>query len=223
MCRKLEIPSSTQTPIPIIMREMYGMTLPARMRLFNFFKGGSNEGVCQNRERLMMTKFQKILRTLGCAAFSLSMLAPVSSASAADYVDALKDVKQVKAVFDYTQKSAAISNILVWPIQNVYTDESVNSLPNSPMAAVVFHGPAVKLLSTDASHHEGQDAAEVKKFQEALTKMREEGVKLEVCSYALKVLKVDPESVIPAITKVPNGFVSVVGYQAQGYEVVRIP
>ena len=170
-----------------------------------------------------MLRLEKILTTLTYAVFSIGILVPGVPASAADYEDALKDVKQVRAVFDYTQKSAKISNVLVWPIQNVYKDETVKSLSSAPMAAVVFHGPAVKLLSTDASHHEGQDAAEVKKFQEALAKMKEDGVKLEVCSYALQVLKVDPDTVIPAVDKVPNGFVSVVGYQAQGYEVVRIP
>ena len=166
---------------------------------------------------------RQIIKSAAFAIFTIGFLAPIAPANSADYENALKDVKQVKAVFDYTQKSAAISNILVWPIQNVYKDDTVNSLPNSPMAAVVFHGPAVKLLSTDASHHAGQDAAEVKKFQNALTQMRKDGVKLEVCAYALKVLKVDPDTVITAIDKVPNGFVSVVGYQAQGYEVVRIP
>ena len=170
-----------------------------------------------------MARFREYLRTLTCVIFSIVVLAPLAPASAVDYADALKDVKQVRAVFDYTQKSATISNILVWPIQNVYEDETVKSLPDAPMAAVVFHGPAVKLLSTDVSHHEGQDTAEVKKFQDALTQMKEDGVKLEVCSYALKVLNVDPSTVIPAVDKVPNGFVSVVGYQAQGYEVVRIP
>ncbi len=162
-------------------------------------------------------------RTLAGAILSLGMLALLTPAYAGDYEEALKDVTQVKAVFDYTQKSAKVSNILVWPIQNVYEDETVRSLPNPPMAAVVFHGPAVKLLSTDPAHHEGQDPAEVKKFQDALTQMKASGVQLEVCSYALKVTKVDPDTVIAAVTKVPNGFVSVVGYQAQGYEVVRIP
>lgn len=170
-----------------------------------------------------MRRLEKFLTTLTYAIFSIGILVPAVPASAADYEDALKDVKQVKAVFDYTQKSATISNILVWPIQDVYKDETVKSLPSAPMVSVVFHGPAVKLLSTDASHHEGQDATEVKKFQEALTQMKEDGVKLEVCSYALQVLKVDPNTVIAAVDKVPNGFVSVVGYQAQGYEVVRIP
>ena len=36
-------------------------------------------------------------------------------------------------------------------------------------------------------------------------------------------LKVDPKTIIPEVSQVGNGFVSIVGYQAQGYEVVVIP
>ncbi len=168
---------------------------------------------------MLMKVFSK---TVAGATLCLAVAASATSAWA-EYEGALKDVEQVRAVFDYTQASAATSNVLVWPIRDVYRDETVTSLPNAPMAAVVFHGPAVKLLSTDTSHHEGQDAAEVQEFQDALAQMREDGVQLEVCSYALEVMNVDPETVIPAVEKVPNGFVSVVGYQAQGYQVVRIP
>lgn len=159
----------------------------------------------------------------GSAALFVAALAYPPHASAAEYENALKDVEQVQAVFDVTSGSATFANAVFWAVENVYKDETVNALPRPPEAAVVFHGPAVKLLSSDEAHHEGQDPSEVAKFQEQLATMRDDGVELEVCAYALKVLGVDPETVIPAVAVVPNGFVSVVGYQAQGYEVVRIP
>ncbi len=52
--------------------------------------------------------------------------------------------------------------------------------------------------------------------------MKNDGVKLEVCLYALKVLGVDPKTILPEVDKVGNGFISVVGYQAKGYSVVTI-
>jgi intracellular sulfur oxidation DsrE/DsrF family protein len=79
------------------------------------------------------------------------------------------------------------------------------------------------LLSSDKKHYKQQNQEEVKKFQDTLRKMKSEGVNIEVCAYALKVLKVDPKTVIPEVTQVGNGFVSIVGYQAQGYEVVVVP
>lgn len=170
-----------------------------------------------------MTPVKKFPKTLACAIFSFGMLVSVAPASAGDYTDALKDVTQIRAVFDFTEKSAEVADIFIWPIQDVYKGEAVTSLPDPPMVAVVFHGPAVKLLSTDPSNYEDQDAAEVKRFQDALAQMKEDGVKLEVCSYSLKVRNVDPDTIIAAVDKVPNGFVSLLGYQMQGYESIRIP
>jgi uncharacterized protein len=168
-----------------------------------------------------MNAFGTSLGTTVYLLFSAFAIAP--QAFAADYENALKNVEQVKAVFDVSSESAKFANAVFWAVENVYQDETVNSLPDPPEAAVVFHGPVVKLLSNDSANHEGQDPTDVAKFQEQLAKMRNDGVTLEVCGYALKVLAVDPETMIPAVTVVPNGFVSIVGYQAQGYEVVRIP
>jgi intracellular sulfur oxidation DsrE/DsrF family protein len=143
--------------------------------------------------------------------------------AAADYKNALNGVSQVKALFDVSQGSAFKLNLVFWAVQDVYNDSTVKSLSKPPQAAVVFHGPAVRLLSTDKKHYKQQNQEEVKKFQDTLRKMKSEGVKVEVCQYALKVLKVDPKTVIPEVSQVGNGFVSIVGYQAQGYEVVVIP
>ena len=87
----------------------------------------------------------------------------------------------------------------------------------------MFHGPAVKLLSSDKTLFNGADWAEVEKFQETLRQMKKDGVKLEICLYAAKVMGVDTGTVIPEIDHVDNGFVSVIGYQMQGYAVVRVP
>ena len=141
----------------------------------------------------------------------------------ADYKNALNGVTQVKAVFGVSQPSAFTSNLVFWAVRNVYQDNTVKGLSKPPKVAVVFHGPAVRLLSTDKKHYKRQNQSEVAKFQETLRQMKADGVNIEVCEYALKVLKVDPKTVIPEIDRVGNGFVSIAGYQAQGYEVVRIP
>jgi intracellular sulfur oxidation DsrE/DsrF family protein len=52
--------------------------------------------------------------------------------------------------------------------------------------------------------------------------MKANGVKFEVCDYALKVMGVDPKTVLPEVDHVPNGFISIAGYQAQGYSVITI-
>ena len=52
--------------------------------------------------------------------------------------------------------------------------------------------------------------------------MKANGVKFEVCDYALKVMDVDPKTILPEIDHVPNGFISIAGYQAQGYSLITI-
>ncbi len=52
--------------------------------------------------------------------------------------------------------------------------------------------------------------------------MKQDGVKMEVCLYAAKVLGVDPNSILPEIDHVGNGFISIVGYQAQGYSDIAV-
>ncbi|MEN8136681.1 MAG: DsrE family protein [Thermodesulfobacteriota bacterium] len=146
-----------------------------------------------------------------------------SPAAAGEYANALKDVKGIKAVFDVSQGSPGVSNAIFWAVKNVYEDGTAKSLPEKPQIAIVFHGPAVKLISADRSGFKKEDYGEIDKFQEMIRQLKKDGVRLEVCLYAAKVMKVDPATILPEIDRVGNGFISVIGYQNQGYAAVRVP
>jgi intracellular sulfur oxidation DsrE/DsrF family protein len=135
---------------------------------------------------------------------------------------ALDGVKGIKAVFDVSLGAPQIANIVFWAVQNVYKDKNVLTLKEPPQVAVVFHGPAVKLISTNHEGFKDSDIEMLNKFADIIRQMKKDGVKIEVCGYALKVLGVDPASILPEVDHVGNGFISVVGYQAQGYSVVTI-
>lgn len=147
----------------------------------------------------------------------------VLPAVAGGYDNALKDVKGVKVLFNVSQGNPAFANVVFWAVRNAYQDEAVSTLPEKPQVAIVFHGPIVKLLSSDRSGFEKKDYSEIDKFQATLQQMKKEGVILEVCLYAAEVMGVDPATIMPEIDQVGNGFISVAGYQAQGYTVVTIP
>ena len=151
--------------------------------------------------------------------FTIALIA--STAASSEYA-ALDGVKQVKAVFDVSLGSPKIANIVFWAVKNVYEDESVRALSKPPQVTVMFHGPAVKLISTNQKDFKDSDKEALDEFANMIRQMKKDGVKLEVCLYALKVLGVDPATILPEVDKVGNGFISVVGYQAQGYSVVTI-
>lgn len=163
-------------------------------------------------------------RCIASLFFTVALFALMATpALASGYDNALNDVKSYDAVFEVTQANPKVANIVFWAVKNSYEVSEVKDLSKDPNIAVVFHGPAVKMLSTDKTHFNGADWAEVEKFQATLRQMKKDGVKLEICLYAAKVMGVDKDTIIPEIDHVGNGFVSVIGYQMQGYGVVRIP
>jgi len=154
---------------------------------------------------------------------SLFVVLQFLPAAAGEYDNALKDVKGIKVIFNVSPGDPAFANIVFWAVRNVYQDEAVSTLKEKPQVAIVFHGPAIKLLSSDRSGFDMKDNTEIDTFQATLRQMKKEGVKLEVCLYAVKVFGLDPATIMPEIDQVGNGFISVAGYQAQGYTVVTIP
>lgn len=141
----------------------------------------------------------------------------------AGYANALKADKGYDAVFEVSLGNPAVANVVFWAVKNAYEVPEVKELSKPPRIAIVFHGPAVKLLSSDKTLFTGAEWAEVEKFQGSLRQMKKDGVILEICLYAAEVMGVEKATIIPEIDRVGNGFVSVIGYQMQGYAVVRIP
>ncbi len=142
---------------------------------------------------------------------------------AGNYDNALNGVKRFDAIYEVSTAEPKIANVVFWAVRDSYLSQDVKDLKGEPRIAIVFHGPAVKLISTDRGPFNAEQWSEVEKFQQTLREMKKEGVKLEVCIYAAKVLGVDKATILPEIDQVPNGFVSVIGYQMQDYAVVRVP
>lgn len=151
------------------------------------------------------------------------LLLMVPTVWAGGYDNALKGVANYDAVFEVSLGNPKVANLVFWAVKNSYEVDEVKALPQKPNIVVVFHGPVVKLLSTNKAFFNGAEWAEVEKFQNTLRQLKSDGVKMEVCMYAAKVLNVEEPTIIPEVDRVGNGFVSVIGYQMQGYGVVRIP
>ena len=160
------------------------------------------------------------VRILFVTLFAMFIAVP---ALADDYEKALQGVKSFDAVYDFTHGDPKVANVILTAVDLADEGEEGESMPNEPNTVIVFHDAAVNLLTSDRGEHTDAEWAEVQKFQQSLREMKKEGVTMEVCAYALDVFGVDRDTVIPEIVQVPNGFVSVVGYQEQGYALVRIP
>ena len=170
----------------------------------------------------MTRKNNEVVHTLFIAVVFIFVVALMASPATAGEYAALEGVKSVKTVFDVSQGSPQTANIVFWAVNNVNDDKSVRALSKPPQVVVVFHGPAVKMISTDRNGFKESDNEALDKFTNMIQKMKKDGVKFEVCDYALKVMGIDPKTVLTEVDHVGNGFISIAGYQAQGYSVVTI-
>lgn len=156
------------------------------------------------------------------AASAVFILCTASSGFSGEY-KALDGVKGVKAVFDFTLGEPDSANVVFGAVKDLNQNKSTRSLSEPPKVVVVFHGPAVHLISTDLEYFDDSEKKEIERFVQFIREMKKNGVTFEVCEYALKMAEVDPATIIPEVEHVGNGFISVVGYQAQGYSVVDVP
>ncbi|MBK5930216.1 DsrE family protein [Halochromatium salexigens] len=92
-----------------------------------------------------------------------------------------------------------------------------------PEMVFTFRGPSLALISSDHTdvpldqeQHYEAIAEQIKQLQ------AKPNVHMEACSVAARLLKVDPDTLLPGIDFVGNAFVSQIGYQSKGFAIIPI-
>ncbi len=134
----------------------------------------------------------------------------------------LQGVTHVNAVFDFRISDPKSASLHLDVIHQTCKDKALQMGKKKPSFAVVFSGPSVKLLSTKREGVAAEDAKMLDEIAGKLAVMAKEGIRLEVCRIALKVFGIDPASTLPELQKVGNGYVSLIGYEAQKYSLVPV-
>lgn len=142
-----------------------------------------------------------------------------TSSFAGEY-EALNSVKEVKAVFDVRAKSPKSTWIFLDLIHKTFKEKNILEADSKPEFVVVFIGPAVKNVSTNIAEFSEEDKKMLAKIADTVSAMAKDGIKLEICLYAANLLGVDPATILPEIKKYENGWISLIGYQANGYTLV---
>jgi intracellular sulfur oxidation DsrE/DsrF family protein len=152
--------------------------------------------------------------------FSICFLfAAFTNVSSKEYVS-LKGLKLAKAVFDFKigdPKSAAAHLKL---IHKTFKDKSITALANKPDFVVVFIGHSAKIVSKNRAAFSPEEQKILEEIASIISEMSKDGIKLEICLFAAEALGVDSASILPEIKHVGNGWVSLIGYQANGYSLV---
>ncbi len=162
-----------------------------------------------------------LLKALLAALLLTVIAAPAQAAGAIDDRASLADLKTGKGVFLVDIGDAKKLNFYLEVIQGTF--EGMKRQGVEPDFILVYIGPSVKYLSTSpAPAIEEELGAVLMEIEANVEALAELGVRQEICAVATRVFGIDNKTVLPGLTLVGDGFISLIGYQAQGYHLVPV-
>lgn len=149
------------------------------------------------------------------------LLVPCVSAIGDEH-GSLSGMESVEAVFDVRAGSPKPLTLLLGLIHQTFKDSSIQQVTETPAFVLVFSGPAVKLISTQTEGLSAEEKDLIAQVASTISEMAKDGIEMEICLAATTIFGVDPATVLPEIRRVPNGVISLIGYQARGYSLVPV-
>ena len=166
-----------------------------------------------------MKKFFLVMAMIQALLFSVAIQA--AEKSAINDSAALADMKVGKGVFLVDIGDAKKLNFYLEVIQGTF--KGMKNQNVKPEFVLVYIGPSVKYLSSEPSEAvEKENGGVLMDIERNVAKLAELGVRQEVCAVATKVFGIPNETVFPGMTLVGDGFISLIGYQAQDYKLVPV-
>jgi len=147
-----------------------------------------------------------------------------AASAASDVINdsaALGDMKVGKSVFLVDIGDAKKLNFYLQVIQG--THKNMKDQDVTPDFVIVYIGPSVKYLTSAPSAQAEKDAAglllDIESNIDALATL---GIRQEICAVATRVFGINNDTIHAGLSLVGDGFISLIGYQAQGYHLVPV-
>ena len=143
---------------------------------------------------------------------------PLAAASSEDNSNALAGLNTAKVYFDVSLKD---DNLLVFRMELL--DKTIKQMEDAGLdvsGVVGFRGGASRFITRDDHYVLEEEIDNKKKIQQWVREFAERGIVVEQCAIAAEILDIPQQDFIPEVKIVGNGYISLVGYQAQGYSVV---
>ncbi|MEJ2719197.1 MAG: DsrE family protein [Deltaproteobacteria bacterium] len=135
----------------------------------------------------------------------------IPALSSAQSYESLKGVDSVKVIFDFRQGASKSALAYLKLIKLTYNDKAITKLAKKPEFAVVFMGKAVTLLSKERKGSSADEAKRLEEIANLIAAMAKQGVRFEICLFAARHFGVSPQSILPDIHQVDNGWIASAG------------
>jgi intracellular sulfur oxidation DsrE/DsrF family protein len=153
---------------------------------------------------------------------SFFLLTFVGQSLAAGNLDAPREQGAAKVVFDVKKEDPEQLLRALNAIINVRDNLVRQGM--QPDMIVSFRGPTVTCLLDAAEDPQLDEYQEdvLDKISWNIIELKKAGVKMEICSLALKLAGIEDEVIQSGINKVDNSLVSLITYQNKGYALIAI-
>ncbi|MCB1773554.1 MAG: DsrE family protein [Gammaproteobacteria bacterium] len=150
----------------------------------------------------------------------LALVLITTTTASPDDRDALNGIGTGKVIFDVNMADAKKMTLYLRVIRETVDDLRRQNV--TPDVILAFRGLSVRLISTDRAQMSLEDFEHLDTIANQLMDLREQGVRMEACSVATRLFGIDNATLLEGIKPVGNTFVSLTGYQAQGYANIPI-
>ena len=144
--------------------------------------------------------------------------AALASGHGYDNDRSLNGVEQTSIYFDVNLKD---DTLLAFRMDLL--DRTIKSLEEAGLdvrAVIGFRGHASRFITKDDHYVLEEEIDNKKKIQNWIRQFASRDIVVEQCAIAAQILDIPTEDFLPEVSIVGNGYISLVGYQAQGYSVV---
>lgn len=166
---------------------------------------------------MKVSMIKSLITLLTCIWFSQATLA---YSNQYDDSEALDGVNNPKTLFDINLTTAKKLELYLGVIKMTYDD--ISRQGHKPDMVLAFRGGSVRLINSETWSFSEEDQLSLKKSAALIDDLVQLGIKVEACSIATNLFKVDNSTLLPGIKVVGNTFVSLTGYQNKGYALVPI-
>ena len=144
----------------------------------------------------------------------------VTEVCSQDY-KALVGLESINAVFDFRKDNPKEVATYLNLIHQTF--KGVNStITENTDFVIVFTGSVVKLLSTNKEGFPSEEHEILDNIKEIITAMGKDGIRMEICIFAVEINGIEAESILPEIEQIYNGWLSLIGYQAKHFSLLPL-
>jgi len=159
--------------------------------------------------------FQNVMMVL---AILVTCSISFSSQTSFDNNLSLNGVTKAYVYFDISLKE---DELLVFRMDLL--DKTIKMMEESGLevtTVIGFRGGASRFITKDDHYVLEEEVENKKKIQDWIAHFSSQGITVEQCAIAAEINDIPPDDFLSEIKIVGNGYISLVGYQAQGYSIV---